>query len=102
MDERPKRGKNIFNYGSTVLFKENLGDITEKRITFIAPFVAIALKDIVVKNVHKPQSNTNTRPCPIPAMPTILNIEQIKAGHDDFAVFCQTSRTLQSYHVKRI
>lgn len=66
----------------------------KKRITFIAPFVAIALKDIVVKNVHVPQSNTKTRPCPIPAMPTILKIEQIMTGDDDFEVCCATPRTL--------
>lgn len=74
MDQRPNGRRNIFNNGYTDLFHKNFGDITEERITFIAPFVAIALKDIVVKNVHVPQSNTNTRPCPIPAMPTILKI----------------------------
>lgn len=78
MDQRHNGRRNIFNYGSLTMVKHIYStktvDITEARITFIAPFVAIALKDIVVKNVHMPQSNTNTRPCPIPAMPTILKI----------------------------
>jgi hypothetical protein len=40
--------------------------------TFIAPFVAMALNDKPVKNVHAPQNDTKTSDCHMPAIPTIL------------------------------
>lgn len=44
--------------------------------TFIAPFVAMALNDIPVKNVHAPQNETKTSDCHTPAIPTILQEEK--------------------------
>lgn len=41
-------------------------------ITFIAPFVAIALNDIPVKKVHIPHNEIKTSDPPMPAIPTIL------------------------------
>ena len=40
--------------------------------TFIAPFVAIALNDTAVKNVHEQQNATRNKDSPTPAIPTIL------------------------------
>lgn len=47
-------------------------EIRKEMLTFIAPFVAIALSDIDVKKVQHPQNATNRRPSPMPAIPTIL------------------------------
>lgn len=44
--------------------------------TFIAPLVAIALNEIPVRKVHKPQIATNNKDCPIPAIPTILQFHK--------------------------
>lgn len=45
--------------------------------TFIAPLVAIALNDIAVKKVHKPQNDTSISESPMPPMPTILQFPEI-------------------------
>lgn len=56
--------------------KLNTKSLQEKKMfTFIAPFVAMALSDIVVKKVQDPQNATNRRPSPMPAMPRILQNE---------------------------
>jgi inner membrane protein involved in colicin E2 resistance len=43
-----------------------------KTLTFIAPLVAMALREIPVKNVHKQHKHTNRRLFQTPAIPTIL------------------------------
>lgn len=52
-------------YGQNIIRKISL-------LTFIAPLVAIALKDTEVRNVHKPQKVTSNSDSPMPAIPTIL------------------------------
>lgn len=56
-----------------IWFKE-LSLTTSSKIqhTFIAPFVAIALNDNPVKNVHAPQNATKISDCHTPPIPTIL------------------------------
>lgn len=49
--------------------------------TFIAPLVAIALNDIAVRKVHKPQNETKNSDSAIPAIPTILPFLHIKKGY---------------------
>lgn len=61
-------------------------------LTFIAPFVAIALNDIPVKKVHEPQKATNKSASPIPDMPTILNKNDRDTEFNNFAMKIITRR----------
>lgn len=60
------------NYHHNENNRGNLSIISIQLSTFMAPLVAIALSDIPVRKVHKPQSATNNRDSHTPAMPTIL------------------------------
>lgn len=42
----------------------------------------MALNEIDVRKVHKPQNATNSRDSPMPAMPTILQIHKPKKSRD--------------------
>lgn len=44
----------------------------------MAPLVAIALRDILVRKVQEPQKATKNKDCPMPPMPTILKILKYK------------------------
>lgn len=52
--------------------KYTLFRVESAEFTFIAPFVAIALNDTAVKNVHMQQNDTRNKDSPMPAIPTIL------------------------------
>lgn len=67
--------KQLFTEETYRALLKNLSPTTDVRHTFIAPFVAIALNDIAVKNVHAPHNATKTRDCHTPPIPTILQGE---------------------------
>lgn len=50
----------------------------------MAPLVAIALRDIPVRKVHKPQNVTSSRDSHTPAIPTILQIHKFKMKYLSF------------------
>lgn len=60
------------NYHHNENNRGSLSIISIQLSTFMAPLVAIALSDIPVRKVHKPQSATNNRDSHTPAIPTIL------------------------------
>jgi hypothetical protein len=64
------RTENTRKYDSKDLLPTTIS--TRIQGTFIAPFVAIALNDTPVKNVHVPQKVTRTSDCHMPPIPTIL------------------------------
>jgi hypothetical protein len=45
----------------------------QQKLTFIAPFVAIALREMPVKNVQRQHKITSRRLCQSPAIPIILS-----------------------------
>jgi hypothetical protein len=51
---------------------QSLSSTVQKPLTFMAPFVAIALRDRDVMKVQRQHMAVRRRVSPIPAMPTIL------------------------------
>jgi hypothetical protein len=45
----------------------------QQKLTFMAPFVAIALREMPVKNVQRQHKITSRRLCQSPAIPIILS-----------------------------
>lgn len=59
--------------------------------TFMAPLVAIALNDIVVRKVQDPQKATSNNDSPIPAIPTIL---QSRRKQSKYITACQMEKNI--------
>jgi hypothetical protein len=66
----------------------------QQKLTFMAPFVAIALREMPVKNVQRQHKITSRRLCQSPAIPIILS--------NDPNEWSKKKKTFMNNHNKRM